>query len=72
MVNKNRTTEHTAAELARRNAINHARWQSKAVVGLLSALHLLSAADQQSTLEVSARLVGELAQDLAALVEVAA
>lgn len=56
------------AEQTRRNVINHMRWQSKAVVGLLSAIHLLSAADQQSTLEVSARLADELARDLAELV----
>lgn len=60
------------AKQSRRDAINHMRWQSKAVVGLLSALHLLSAADQQSTLEVSARLADELARDLAALAGVAA
>jgi hypothetical protein len=57
-----------AAAPSHTETINHLRWQAKAVANLLSAVHLLPVADQQSTLAVSARLSDELAHDLAALV----
>lgn len=57
----------TPAEL-RRDTINHLRWQAKAVANLLSAVHLLPAQDQQTTLETTTRLADELAGELAALV----
>lgn len=57
----------TPAEL-RRDTINHLRWQAKAVANLLSAVHLLPAADQQTTIETTTRLADELASELATLV----
>lgn len=57
---------------SRRDSINHIRWQARAVDNLLSAVFLLPDADQQSTMEVSARLADELAGDLAELVRGAA
>ncbi|SFU93984.1 hypothetical protein [Pseudoduganella namucuonensis] len=56
----------TPAEL-RRDTIKHLRWQAKAVANLLSAVHLLPAADQQTTIETTTRFADELAHDLAAL-----
>jgi len=61
----------TPAEL-RRDTIKHLRWQAKAVANLLSAIHLLPAAEQQSTLDTTTRLADELAGDLAALTRGAA
>ncbi|GEM_PF-1786279 len=61
----------TPAEL-RRDTINHLRWQAKAVANLLSAVHLLGVADQQTTLETTTRLADELAGDLATLLRGAA
>lgn len=52
---------------SRQDTINHLRWQAKAVANLLSAVHLLGAADQQATLETTTRLADELAGDLATL-----
>lgn len=57
----------TPAEL-RRDTINHLRWQAKAVANLLSAVHLLPVADQQTTIETTTRLADELASELATLV----
>jgi len=59
-------------EKIRLDTIKHLRWQAKAVANLLSAIHLLPAADQQTTLDTTTRLADELACDLAALVRGAA
>lgn len=59
-------------EQSRLDTINHLRWQAKAVANLLSAVHLLPAADQQTTLDTTTRLADELASDLASLVRGAA
>lgn len=59
-------------EQSRRDTINHLRWQAKAIANLLSAVHLLPAVDQQTTLDTTTRLADELAGDLAALVRGAA
>ena len=67
MVNSTLTPEQI-----RLDTIKHLRWQAKAVANLLSAVHLLAAADQQTTLDTNARLADELASDLAALVRGAA
>ena len=61
----------TPAEL-RRDTIKHLRWQAKAIANLLSAVHLLPAADQQATIDTTTRLADELAGDLAALTRGAA
>jgi len=61
----------TPAEL-RHDNIKHMRWQAKAVANLLSAVHLLPAADQQATIDTTALLADELASDLAALTRGAA
>jgi len=61
----------TPAEL-RRDTIKHLRWQAKAIANLLSAVHLLPAADQQATIDTTTRLADELASDLAALTRGAA
>lgn len=58
----------TTPEQNTRDTINHLRWQAKAVANLLSAVHLLPAADQRTTLETTTRLADELAGELAALV----
>nr|WP_315400343.1 hypothetical protein [uncultured Duganella sp.] len=55
-------------EQIRLDTIKHLRWQAKAVANLLSAVHLLPAAGQQTTLDTTTRLADELASDLAALV----
>ncbi|WP_295995976.1 hypothetical protein [Rugamonas sp.] len=61
----------TSAEL-RHDNIKHMRWQAKAVANLLSAIHRLAPADQQTTLEATTRLAAELAEDLDALTRGAA
>ena len=63
MVNSTLTPEQI-----RLDTIKHLRWQAKAVANLLSAVHLLPAADQQTTLETTMSLADELTGDLAALV----
>lgn len=67
MVNSTLTPEQS-----RRDTINHLRWQAKAVANLLSAVHLLPSADQQTTLDTTTRLADELAADLAVLAQGAA
>ena len=63
------TPDAIASAQSRIDTINHIRWQARAVTGLLSAVNLLPAADQQTTLETTARLADELARDLAALAQ---
>ena len=60
----NATTTPTES---RRDTINHTRWQAKAVANLLSAVHLLPEADQQTTIKTAAALADELAGFLLAL-----
>jgi len=62
----------TTSSAERKNTINHLRWQAKAVANLLSAVHLLSASEQQATLETTIRLADELAGDLSELARGAA
>lgn len=57
----------TTPEQSRQDAINHLRWQAKAIANLLSAVHLLPAHDQQTTLDTTTRLADELACEMAAL-----
>jgi hypothetical protein len=52
----------------RSDVINHLRWEARAVVGLLSAVHLLPEPDKQATLESCSRLMNKMASDLDALV----
>jgi hypothetical protein len=59
MVNSTRTP----AEL-HRDTIKHLRWQAKAVANLLSAIHLLPPADQQTTLDTASSLAIEMSTEL--------
>jgi hypothetical protein len=53
-------TATTPSTESRRDIINHTRWQAKAVANLLSAVHLLPEADQQTTIKTAAALAEEL------------
>ena len=53
----------TPAEL-HRDTIKHLRWHAKAVASLLSAVHLLPAADQQTTLYTASSLAIEMSTEL--------
>jgi hypothetical protein len=55
-------------EEQRSDIINHLRWEARAVVGLLSAVHLLPEPDKQTTLQSCSRLINKMASDLDALV----
>ena len=59
-------------EQSRLDNIKHLRWQAKAIANLLSAVHLLPAHDQQTTLDTTTRLADELAGDMAELTRGAA
>jgi hypothetical protein len=61
----------TPAEL-HRDTIKHLRWQAKAVANLLSAIHLLPAADQQTTIDTASSLAVEMSTELDALTRGAA
>jgi len=54
----------TTSEQSRRDTINHLRWQAKAVANLLSAVHLLPPADQQTTLDTASSLAVEMSTEL--------
>jgi len=66
------TTVTSTSEEQRHDTINHLRWEARAVVGLLSAVHLLPEPDKQTTLESCSRLTRKMADDLDALVRGAA
>lgn len=51
-------------EQIRLDTIKHLRWQAKAVANLLSAVHLLPAADQQTTLDTASSLAVEMSTEL--------
>lgn len=51
-------------EQNRLDTIKHLRWQAKAVANLLSAVHLLPAADQQTTLDTASSLAVEMSTEL--------
>ena len=67
MVSSTLTPEQT-----RLDTIKHLRWQAKAVANLLSAVHLLPAADQQTTLDTASPLAIEMSTELDALTRGAA
>jgi hypothetical protein len=57
----------TILDQSRKDTINHLRWQAKAVANLLSAIHLLPPADQQTTLDTASSLAVEMSFELDAL-----
>ena len=59
-------------EQTRLDTIKHLRWQAKALANRLYTVRLLSAANQQTTLNTTTGLADELGSDLVALVRGAA